>query len=327
MGLFDGARDGTGSTADLAARLGLPVVLVVDARGQGASVAALAEGFSGHRRARGGRRRHPQPGGGGDARAVAAGCPRRALDRRARRRAARRGTEPALAPPRSRAGLRERATMAGQGCCGHRPRGGYRGTCGPRPSTSGHSDAAGCGDPALGPTDCGGPRYGLRLLLRRPDGGLAGCRRGGPAVLAAGGRGARSGRRRGLLAGRLPRAARGPHRGSAALSRRAARRGSARRRYLRRMRGLHGAGPGPHRRRRPAPRHGRAAAAGDQLSASVAFRSAIATLVWPRLAPSARREPAFAATNSTIAASSPKRRSSRCSRLAMRPARSSATPA
>ena len=49
MGLFDGARDGTGSTADLAARLGLSVVLVVDARGQGASVAALAEGFVNHR--------------------------------------------------------------------------------------------------------------------------------------------------------------------------------------------------------------------------------------------------------------------------------------
>ena len=49
MGLFDGARDGTGSTADLAARLEIPVVLVVDARGQGASVAALAEGFRSHR--------------------------------------------------------------------------------------------------------------------------------------------------------------------------------------------------------------------------------------------------------------------------------------
>lgn len=49
MGLFDGARDGTGSTAALATRLGLPVVLVVDARGQGASVAALAEGFVNHR--------------------------------------------------------------------------------------------------------------------------------------------------------------------------------------------------------------------------------------------------------------------------------------
>lgn len=49
MGLFDGARDGTGSTADLATHLGLPVVLVIDARGQGASVAALAEGFTNHR--------------------------------------------------------------------------------------------------------------------------------------------------------------------------------------------------------------------------------------------------------------------------------------
>ena len=49
MGLFDGARDGTGSTADLASRLGLPVVLVLDTRGQGASVAAVAEGFVNHR--------------------------------------------------------------------------------------------------------------------------------------------------------------------------------------------------------------------------------------------------------------------------------------
>ena len=45
MGLFDSARDGTGSTADLAARFGWPVVLVVDAHGQGESVAALADGF------------------------------------------------------------------------------------------------------------------------------------------------------------------------------------------------------------------------------------------------------------------------------------------
>lgn len=49
MGLFDGARDGSGSTADLAALLGLPVLLVVDARGQGASIAALVEGFLRHR--------------------------------------------------------------------------------------------------------------------------------------------------------------------------------------------------------------------------------------------------------------------------------------
>ena len=45
MGLFDGAPDGTGSTADLAALTGWPVVLVVDVRGQAASAAALLRGF------------------------------------------------------------------------------------------------------------------------------------------------------------------------------------------------------------------------------------------------------------------------------------------
>ncbi len=49
MGLFDGARDGTGSTADLAADLGLPVVLVLDVAGQAASAAAVAHGFAGFR--------------------------------------------------------------------------------------------------------------------------------------------------------------------------------------------------------------------------------------------------------------------------------------
>jgi cobyrinic acid a,c-diamide synthase len=50
MGLFDGTgRDGeAGSTAELARVTGWPVVLVVDARGQGASVAALLHGFTSH---------------------------------------------------------------------------------------------------------------------------------------------------------------------------------------------------------------------------------------------------------------------------------------
>ncbi|RDE09979.1 cobyrinate a,c-diamide synthase [Pelagibacterium lacus] len=46
MGLFDAARDGTGATADLAAALALPVVLVVDCERQAQSVAALVHGFA-----------------------------------------------------------------------------------------------------------------------------------------------------------------------------------------------------------------------------------------------------------------------------------------
>jgi cobyrinic acid a,c-diamide synthase len=50
MGLFDGTgADGeTGSTAELARATGWPVVFVVDAHGQGASIAALLRGFAGH---------------------------------------------------------------------------------------------------------------------------------------------------------------------------------------------------------------------------------------------------------------------------------------
>ncbi|MHB1104141.1 MAG: cobyrinate a,c-diamide synthase [Devosia sp.] len=46
MGLFDGAADGTGSTGDLAATLGLPVILVVEAERQGQSIAPLVAGFA-----------------------------------------------------------------------------------------------------------------------------------------------------------------------------------------------------------------------------------------------------------------------------------------
>lgn len=45
MGLFDGATDGSASTADLAIQLNLPVILVVDVSRQGQSAAALIKGF------------------------------------------------------------------------------------------------------------------------------------------------------------------------------------------------------------------------------------------------------------------------------------------
>lgn len=49
MGLFDGATATAGSTADVAAALGWPVILVVDVRAQAASAAAVARGFASHR--------------------------------------------------------------------------------------------------------------------------------------------------------------------------------------------------------------------------------------------------------------------------------------
>ncbi len=49
MGLFDGAADGTpSSTADVAAQLGAPIVLVVDAAAMSTSVAAIVRGFRDH---------------------------------------------------------------------------------------------------------------------------------------------------------------------------------------------------------------------------------------------------------------------------------------
>lgn len=45
MGLFDGAANGAGSSANLAKMLGLPVIFVVDCASQSHSVAALVKGF------------------------------------------------------------------------------------------------------------------------------------------------------------------------------------------------------------------------------------------------------------------------------------------
>ncbi|PST21925.1 cobyrinate a,c-diamide synthase [Mesorhizobium plurifarium] len=49
MGLFDGAADGSGAPADLAAALGLAVILVVDCARLSHSVAALVGGYARHR--------------------------------------------------------------------------------------------------------------------------------------------------------------------------------------------------------------------------------------------------------------------------------------
>lgn len=46
MGLFDGAANGQGSTADIANSLGLPIVLIIDCKGIGQSAAAIAKGFA-----------------------------------------------------------------------------------------------------------------------------------------------------------------------------------------------------------------------------------------------------------------------------------------
>ena len=49
MGLFDGPRGAKGSTADLAAQLGLPVLFTLDCRHQAQSAAALVHGFASYR--------------------------------------------------------------------------------------------------------------------------------------------------------------------------------------------------------------------------------------------------------------------------------------
>ncbi|MFO0993410.1 MAG: cobyrinate a,c-diamide synthase [Hyphomicrobiales bacterium] len=46
MGLFDGPECGSGSTADLAAKFGLPLGLVIDSSSMGQSIAALVRGFA-----------------------------------------------------------------------------------------------------------------------------------------------------------------------------------------------------------------------------------------------------------------------------------------
>ena len=128
MGLFDGIEAGprrSGSTADLAARFGLPVLLVVDVSGQSQSAAALVRGFAGHDPEvriggvvlnRVGSERH---------RAASIVCRRRLGDSGPRRDAARRSDIVARAPSRAGAGSRAR-----------RSRPTARLSCGPRGKAS-----------------------------------------------------------------------------------------------------------------------------------------------------------------------------------------------
>lgn len=46
MGLFDGVAGGAGSTAELAKKIGWPVILVIDVKGMSASAAAILHGFA-----------------------------------------------------------------------------------------------------------------------------------------------------------------------------------------------------------------------------------------------------------------------------------------
>ena len=49
MGMFDGARNGAGSSADIASEMGWSIVMVVDGRGTGRSIGALVKGFANFR--------------------------------------------------------------------------------------------------------------------------------------------------------------------------------------------------------------------------------------------------------------------------------------
>ena len=121
MGLFDGTgADGeAGSTAELAQRTGWPVVLVVDARGQGASVAALLRGFACHRPETAARRRYLQPGRERTASRAARrrGSPAPARPRHARSTSRRPGAGPAVAPSRPGSGRRNRRGRGGDRPC------------------------------------------------------------------------------------------------------------------------------------------------------------------------------------------------------------------
>ena len=271
MGLFDGARDGTGSTADLAARLGLPVVLVVDARGQGASVAALAEGFVNHRL--------DVTVAGVILNRVAGAAHERLLHD-----ALEAGSVPVLgAVPRDEAlSLPSRHLGLVQAC---ESEGSWMDRAASVVGRAVDTDALEALARPLQATQtqpgAAIPPLGQRIAIARDeafgfcyDALMEDWRAAGAEVVpfspladetpdpdadAV------------YLPGGYPELHAGRIAGAACFLDGLRSAGGARRRRLRRVRGLHGAGPGPHRRRRPAPRHGRAPAVGDQLSRAQSF--------------------------------------------------------
>ena len=322
MGLFDGATDREGSTADLAVATGWPVVLVVDVRAQAASAAAVVRGFATHRPEvsiaavvfnRVGGERHAALLREACALAVpdvpVAGCLPRAEG---------------LVLPERHLGLvqavehphLDRLPRPRGGPRGHARRHDFAASAGsPRPADgTGRFGIAGA---TARPTHRGGGRRRVRLPLPVDHRGLASGGRRDLAILPARRRGAGGGRRRRLSPRRLSRAPRRPARRERAVPGRAARRRPAPSGDFRRMRRLHGDGRRLDRRLGREPRDGRPAAAGNVLR-----RPAAASRLSRRVARRATarwdgRERAFAATNSTTRARCARVLASRCSPAGM----------
>ena len=264
MGLFDGAgAEGLGSTAELARLTGWPVVLVVGVGGQGQSVAALIEGFAGHRA--------DVPvagmifnrvGSPGHLRLLTESCARAVPG------IARLGglpTMPGLALPERHLGLVQAAEhpaldrfldAAAAAVGEHLDLAGLRRLARPTGLVGG---PAGAPLPPLGQSIAVAADAAFAFAYAAV---LDGWRAEGVSMstfspLADQAPEGFGGRR--LPAGRLSRAARRPPGRQRSLPRRPAPRGGARRGPVRRVRRLHGAGPGPGRCRRRPPRHGRPA--------------------------------------------------------------------